>query len=112
MNNGQPFVLTCRYHSQDDHFDYYHMPSNPTGSVSFDSDNSVAEIVAVPRTMRSFQPNKYCHSYQLNKVLGNYSGMSSLFLVKHSIMLGLIYSQDVLVGGIKPIKKVESFSSS
>ena len=75
-----PRILTCRYHSCRDQHYYIHPPSNPTGSVSLDADNGLSQVVAVPRTVRKFKANKFSNSYQVNQVMGNYSGLDSLNL--------------------------------
>ena len=38
-------------------------------------------MVAVPRTIRSFKAKSYSHSYQINRVMGNYSGMDGMNLM-------------------------------
>jgi hypothetical protein len=85
INGYGPRILICRYHSSRDRFDYIHPTGNPTGSLSFEGDNALAQVMAVPRTVRSFQPKAYSHSYQLNRVMGNYSGMDSLNLTTQSM---------------------------
>jgi hypothetical protein len=62
-----------------------HPTGNSTGSLSFEGDNALTKVMAVPQTVRSFQPKAYSHSYQLNKVMGNYSGMDSLNLTTQSM---------------------------
>jgi predicted GIY-YIG superfamily endonuclease len=75
-----PGILICRYHAPNHILRYIHPPTNPTGSMSFDGDNTTAEVVVVPRTVKAFQANKFTHSYQINKVMGTYSGLDSLNL--------------------------------
>ena len=65
---NEPIAFACRNHSSNDHYDYMHLPTNPTGSLSYEGDNALAEVRAVPRTVRSFVPKRKTSSCQVNKV--------------------------------------------
>ena len=55
--NYIPSFLSCRYHNLNDHFGYIHVPTNVTGLISLEGDNTVAPITIVPRTVRAFKNN-------------------------------------------------------
>jgi hypothetical protein len=73
-------VCTCRFHSSKDTLEYIHAPTNPTGSITFEGDNDLAQVVVVPRTVRSFQAKTFSNSYQLNRAMGTYSGIDTIDL--------------------------------
>jgi hypothetical protein len=73
-------VCTCRHHTSKDWLEYIHLPTNPTGAVSFEGDNNLAQVVVVPRTVRPFQAKAFSHSYQLNYAMGTYSGIDTIDL--------------------------------
>jgi hypothetical protein len=52
-------VCTCRHHTSKDWLEYIHLPTNPTGAISFEGDNNLAQVVVVPRTVRSFQAKAF-----------------------------------------------------
>jgi hypothetical protein len=80
--DGKGFrVCTCRYHSPKDTLEYIHPPTNPTGTIAFPGDNELAQVVVVPRTIRSFQAKTYSNSYQLNRAMGSYSGIDTVDLI-------------------------------
>jgi hypothetical protein len=56
------------------------MPTNPNSKISFESDNSVAPVMTVSRTMQSMKARRYMNLYQVNKVMGNFTGMASMNL--------------------------------
>ena len=78
VEDRKPFVLCCRFHSSSHTVKYLHAPRNPTGSISFQGDNTLAEIVAVPRTIGTFRKNKYNNSYGMMKLMGNFSGIDCI----------------------------------
>lgn len=73
-------VCTCRHHSSKDILDYVHPPTNPTGAITFQGDNDLAQVVVIPRTVRPFQAKSYSHSYQLNRAMGTYTGIDTVDL--------------------------------
>jgi predicted GIY-YIG superfamily endonuclease len=75
-----PKFQCCRFHTSKDRMKYLHPPRNPTGHLSFPDDNNFSQVVAVPRTVRAFQSNKFTNSYQINKALGSYSGLDTMNL--------------------------------
>ena len=75
-----PKFQCCRFHTLKDRMKYLHPPRNPTGHLSFPDDNNFSQVVAVPRTVRAFQSNKFTNSYQINKALGSYSGLDTMNL--------------------------------
>ena len=80
MDTEEMRVCTCRYHSSKDILEYIHAPANPTGAISFEGDNDLAQVVAIPRTIRSFQARSFSHSYNLNRAMGTYSGIDTVDL--------------------------------
>ena len=78
MVGGDPMILLCRYHNSGHLGRYIHPPRNPTGSIGLRGDHSLAQIMAVPRSVGTFKRKKSTNSYRLLKVLGNYSGIDSL----------------------------------
>ena len=79
--NYIPSFLSCRYHNLNDHFGYIHVPTNVTGLISLEGDNTVAPITIVPRTVRAFKNKSHSNSYQINKIMGNFQGMDSMMLM-------------------------------
>ena len=75
-----PKFQCCRFHTLRDRMKYLHPPRNPTGHLSFPDDNNFSQVVAVPRTVRAFQSNKFTNSYQINKALATYSGLDTMNL--------------------------------
>jgi hypothetical protein len=53
-----PKILTCQYHNKCSRSEYIHMPTNPTRNISFESDNFVAPVMTVSRTMQSMKSEK------------------------------------------------------
>jgi hypothetical protein len=43
-------------------------------------DNTLAQVTVVPRTIRSFQAKPFSNTFQINRVLGNYSGIDCINL--------------------------------
>ena len=83
--HDEPKILCCRYHSEKTKQRYIHPPSSPISNLSFEGDNSLAPVCAVPRTIKSFKAKTYTNSYHLNKVMGNYSGVDSINLTDQTL---------------------------
>ena len=75
-----PRLLCCRYHSKKTVYDYVHACRNPLGSISFQESNQIGSVVPVPRILRPLKAYQFCTSYQMNKVVGNYNGLDSMYL--------------------------------
>ena len=75
-----PVVLCCRYHSSSNPYRYVHTPTNPTGSISFESDNTLSQLIAIPRCIKSFEKKLNNCTYQINAVMGSYAGIDSIYL--------------------------------
>jgi hypothetical protein len=54
--------------------------TNPMGAIAFKGDNDLAQVVVVPRTVRSFQAKTFSNSYQINYAIGTYSGINIIVL--------------------------------
>ena len=80
VDDDCPKILCCRYHLSASKGSYVHMPLHPVGCFSHPGDSTISQVVAVPRTVRSFKAKKYTNSYHLNKVMGNYSGIDTINL--------------------------------
>jgi hypothetical protein len=49
--------------------------------VSLDGDGGLSQVVATPRTNQKIRANKFSNSYQVNQVMGSYSGLDSMNLL-------------------------------
>lgn len=81
--DSSPKLLCCRYHNERSQGQYVHPPTSPCGSLTFKGDNSFSQVVANPRTIKSFKLGKHTSSYHLNKVMGNYSGIDTINVTDH-----------------------------
>jgi hypothetical protein len=78
IKDAKPYILTCRFHFIKHTSKYIHAPCNPTGSILFQGDNTLAKIVAVPITVGTFRKQKYNNSYGMMRLTGNFSGIDCI----------------------------------
>jgi hypothetical protein len=79
--NRDPRLLCCRYHSGKDRLYCIKVPTNVLCSLSYEQDDdTLAQVTVVPRTICSFQAKPFSNTFQINRVLGNYSGIDCINL--------------------------------
>jgi hypothetical protein len=75
-----PRLLCCSEHKSTSVLEYIHAPCNPTGVISITGSNQLAPIVPIPRVIKPIRAYQYCTSYEVNKVVGNYNGLDSMYI--------------------------------
>ena len=75
-----PRLLCCRFHSVRSVENYLHVPRNPTGSISIEGANQMSPAVPVVRMLRPTKAYRYCNSFALSRLVGNYNGIDSTYV--------------------------------